>query len=65
MRSRNFRVWVVGQALAPTAPTSAAPQVLAEARKVFTLFANPGARDSEGAIVSSNFQTVVIHENTF
>ena len=65
VRSRNFRVWVVGQALAPTAPTSAAPQVLAEARKVFTLFANPGARDSEGAIVSSNFQTVVIHENTF
>ena len=65
VRSRNFRVWVVGQALAPTANTTAAPQVLAEVRKVFTLFADPGQRDSEGAINPNKCQAAVTHENNF
>ena len=65
VRSRNFRVWVIGQAIAPAASTTAAPQVLAEVRKVFTLFADPGERSSEGAIDPAKSQPVVIHENDF
>ena len=65
VRSRNFRVWVVGQALAPTASSTVAPQVLAEVRKVFSLFADPGQRDNEGTIDPDKSQTAVIHENNF
>jgi len=65
VRSRNFRVWVIGQALAPAAGNSAAPQVLAEVRKTFTLFADPGERTDEGAIDPAKFHPTVIHENNF
>ncbi|KAB2641956.1 MAG: hypothetical protein DVB25_00075 [Verrucomicrobia bacterium] len=65
VRSRNFRVWVIGQALAPTASPTAAPQVLAEVRKVFTLFADPGLRNSDGTIDSNKCQTAITHENNF
>ncbi|KAB2642479.1 MAG: hypothetical protein DVB26_02535 [Verrucomicrobia bacterium] len=65
VRSRNFRVWIVGQALSPATSTTATPQVLAEVRKVFTLFADPGLRDSKGAIDPNKSQTVVTHENNF
>ena len=69
VRSRNFRVWVVGQALAPVAATSAitnkAPEVLAEVRKVFTLFADPGQRASDGTIDPKLSHPTVIHEREF
>ena len=44
VRSRNFRIWVVGQSLVPSASVSASPKVLAETRKAFTVFADPGER---------------------
>ncbi len=65
VRSRNFRVWVIGQSIAPCAEANATPEVLAEVRKVFTVFADPGERTSEGSINPDNFQPRVIHENTF
>lgn len=72
VRSRNFRVWVVGQALAPvtTTPTTPtitnkAPEVLAEVRKVFTLFADPGQRASDGTIDPNQSHPTVIHEREF
>ena len=69
VRSRNFRVWVVGQALAPVATTPAitnkAPEVLAEVRKVFTLFADPGQRASDGTIDPNQSHPTVIHEREF
>ncbi len=66
MRSRNFRVWVVGQAIAPLAKGSTAvPVVLAESRKVFNLFADPGERSEDGAINADNYEPTVIHENDF
>ena len=66
MRSRNFRVWVVGQAIAPLAKGStAAPVVLAESRKVFNLFADPGVRTEDGAIDADKYEPTVIHENDF
>ena len=65
IRSRNFRVWVVGQAVAPTATTNSSPEVLSEVRRVFTVFADPGKRNSDGSIDSSKFKTSIIHENDF
>ncbi|BCX48512.1 hypothetical protein HAHE_24200 [Haloferula helveola] len=66
LRSRNFRVWVVGQALTPLAPGSnAVPEVLAESRKVFNVFADPGERLADGGIDSRNFRPVILHENDF
>ncbi len=66
LRSRNFRVWVVGQSLAPKeADSTSAPVVMAESRKVFTIFADPGDRTDSGDIDSSNYRPRVIHENGF
>jgi hypothetical protein len=76
VRSRNFRVWIIGQTIAPataaataataaTAAAAAAPQVLAEVRKVFTLFADPGQRTCQGTIDPATSHTTVIHENNF
>ncbi len=65
VRSRNFRVWIVAQALAPTTPENTNPQVLAEVRKTHTLHATPGERDTEGAIIPGNTTTRVIHESDF
>ena len=68
IRSRNFRVWVIGQAIAPAATSAgaaAAPTVLTEVRKVFTLFADPGERTNEGTIDPTKSRACIIHENTF
>jgi len=65
VRSRNFRIWVVGQAVAPATAANANPQVLSEVRKAFTVFADPGDRNSDGAINPENFRLKVIHENDF
>ena len=65
VRSRNFRVWVVGQAVTPTTSSTVAPQVLAESRKVFTVFADPGERESDGSIDPTKFRVKVLHENDF
>ncbi|MEI7928830.1 MAG: hypothetical protein WCH40_09790, partial [Verrucomicrobiales bacterium] len=65
VRSRNFRVWVIGQALAPTSTSNTSPEVLAEVRKNFTLFANPGERLSNGTIDPAKFKISILHENDF
>jgi hypothetical protein len=69
LRSRNFRVWVIGQSIAPTDATGTAwrdaPKVLAESRKVFTLFANPGERDDAGEIKDERIEVEVLYENDF
>lgn len=66
VRSRNFRVWVVGQALAPLpANSTATPQVLAETRRVFNLFADPGTRRADGSIDPKKVRPVIIHERAF
>ena len=69
VRSRNFRVWVVGQAINPVAVTAGSPaqtpEVLAEVRKVFTLFADPGKRADDGTIDPQKFHPTVIHEREF
>ncbi len=65
VRSRNFRVWVIGQALAPASSDDVAPQVLAETRKVFTVFADPGERSQNGQIESPVIRTRVLYENDF
>jgi type II secretory pathway pseudopilin PulG len=65
VRSRNFRIWVVGQAVSPTAITNTSPEVLAEVRKVFTVFADPGERKSDGSIDPSKSRVQILHENDF
>jgi type II secretory pathway pseudopilin PulG len=65
VRSRNFRIWVVGQSVAPTTATNASPEVLAEVRKVFTVFADPGERKPDGAVDPAKFRLRILHENDF
>lgn len=65
VRSRNFRIWVVGQAITPTTSTTAKPQVLAEVRRVFTVFADPGERAFDGSIDPEKSKLKILHENHF
>jgi hypothetical protein len=65
VRSRNFRIWVVAQSIAPTTSTTATPEVLAEVRRSFTVFADPGARRPDGSIDPTKFRLNIIHENDF
>jgi type II secretory pathway pseudopilin PulG len=66
LRSRNFRVWVVAQAIAPQAAGSTAkPEILAEVRRAFTIFSDPGTRDPDGAIQTGEFSIRTTHENDF
>jgi type II secretory pathway pseudopilin PulG len=65
IRSRNFRVWVIGQAVAPTLVTNPSPEVLSETRRAFTIFADPGERNSDGSIISGNSHISTFHENDF
>jgi len=62
VRSRNFRVWVVGQSLGGKAE---APEVLAESRRVFTLFADPGERRPDGSLESTHQRMRVLYERSF
>ncbi len=65
VRSRNFRVWVVGQAIASATSATSNPEVLAEVRKVFTIFADPGQRAADGSIVTSKLKTTITATNDF
>ncbi len=65
VRSRNFRVWVIGQAVSPTVSNEITPEVLSEARKAYTVFADPGERESDGSINPSKFNLKIIHESDF
>jgi hypothetical protein len=65
VRSRNFRVWVVGQCLSPQAEGFSEAEVLAESRKVFTVFADPGERTEEGAIDLTKAKIRIINECEF
>jgi hypothetical protein len=65
VRSRNFRIWVVAQAVAPVTSSSAVPEVLAEVRKAYTIHADPGVRASDGTIIGSNFKTRILSANEF
>ena len=66
LRSRNFRIWVIGQAVAPARRGSGGKlEVLSESKKVFTVFADPGERDEDGMIDPATYRPRVIHENDF
>ncbi|HVJ45930.1 MAG TPA: hypothetical protein VM511_06045, partial [Luteolibacter sp.] len=62
LRSRNFRVWVVGQSLGGSEQS---PEVLAETRRVYTVFADPGERDNDGSIRPENNRSRVTYESDF
>ncbi len=64
VRSRNFRVWIVGQAVKASAG-SANPTVLAEVRRCHTIFADPGERKPDGSIDPAKLKIHRIHETDF
>ena len=65
-RSRNFRIWVIGQAIVPQDKNDDdEPEVLAESKKAFTVFADPGERNEDGDIDASSYRPRVTHENDF
>jgi hypothetical protein len=65
VRSRNFRVWVVGQAISPTLATSSTREVLAEVRRAYTVFSDPGERNTDGSIDPNKSRVTILHENDF
>ena len=65
VRSRNLRVWVVGQSLAPATSGVGNPEVLAESRRVFTIYANPGERAADGTITTDGSHIQILHESDF
>lgn len=66
VRSRNFRVWIVGQAVTPTEPANSTnPEVLSEVRRAYTIFADPGERKPNGEIEISKTKLNILHENDF
>jgi hypothetical protein len=62
LRSRNFRVWIIGQAVIED---GAKLKVLAESRKAFCLFADPGIRNSDGTIDPSNSKLRITYQTDF
>ena len=67
VRSRNFRIWIVGQAVSPTDYTPLNPnvEVLSEVRRVFTVFADPGERNADGSIDPTKTRLTIVNENDF
>lgn len=65
VRSRNFRVWVVAQAISPSSSAGGTPEVLAEVRKAYTVFADPGVRASDGKINPTKPTVTILNENDF
>lgn len=66
LRSRNFRVWVIGQAVyTPPAGSGRKVEVLSETKKAFTVFADPGERKSDHSIDTNTYRPRVTHENDF
>jgi type II secretory pathway pseudopilin PulG len=65
IRSRNFRVWIVAQSVAPADSVSSATQVLSEVRKSYTLIADLGERAQDGSIIPENINMRVISSNDF
>lgn len=64
-RSRNFRIWVVAQAISPSTTITDNPEILAEVRRSFTVFADPGPRKPDGSIDSKQSKLKILHENDF
>jgi hypothetical protein len=65
VRSRNFRVWIVAQALGPAEAAAGSARILAEVRKVHTLFVDTGSRATDGGLVPGNIKTRVLSTNEF
>jgi hypothetical protein len=62
VRSRNFKIWVVAQAVSGT---EARPKIDSEVRRCFQVFADPGVRDADGKLNQNNVKLMVIHESHF
>ncbi|MBC7980781.1 MAG: hypothetical protein H7Y36_09490 [Armatimonadetes bacterium] len=45
--------------------TNTSPEVMAEVRKAYTVFADPGVRKSDGTIDSTKVRIQILNENDF
>ena len=64
-RSRNFRIWIIAQAISPQKSPTEKTEVLAEVRRNFTVFADPGSRKADGSIDPKKSKLKILHENDF
>ncbi len=62
VRSRNFRVWLVGQCLQGSDESLT---VTAQSKRVMSVFVDPGKRDANGQLIMQNQRVRVIHECEF
>jgi type II secretory pathway pseudopilin PulG len=65
VRSRNFRIWVVAQSVVPSTSTTRELEILAEVKKAYTVFIDPGIRNTGGEINPQNVKLQILHENNF
>lgn len=65
VRSRNFRIWIVGQAVSPTDKMTIEPEILSEVRRAYTVFADPGQRNADGTIDPTKTKLSILNENDF
>ena len=62
VRSRNFRVWLVGQSIKQRGDRD---EVLATEKRVMTVFVDPGERNEKGDLVSQHQKVRVLHVRDF
>ena len=55
---------MIGQSLAPSTSVTN-PTVLAEIRKAYTVFADPGERKADGSPDPAKFRLKILHESDF
>jgi hypothetical protein len=65
VRSRNFRVWVVAQAITPSNSTGESVQILSEVRKTHTIHTDPAIRNPDGSINLQKFNVSITSTNEF
>ena len=59
VRSRNFRIWLVGQCLSPSG------KITAQSKQVVTVFVDPGQRGKMGEILPEKQKVKVLHVRDF
>lgn len=66
VRSRHFRVRIIGQAVTPQDPASEqSPEILAESHRCYSLFADPGTRLPDGSIDPASTRIRIFYESDF
>lgn len=65
LRSRNFRVWMVGQRIRAREGGESEFEVTAQSKRVADLFVDPGQRNAQGELIGRNLKVKVLHVRNF